>query len=196
MRVSLSAVTGRDGAAIGVPAATVDTVGAFEFGVVAPGRYRMSASVPGSTATSGWQLRSATSGGRDALDTPLEVGSAAMRDVVVTFTDRPADLSGRIQDAKGQPAPEYFVIVFASDKTFWTPQSRWIQANRPSSDGRFTFPNLPPGNYNLAAVTDVEQGEWFDPSFLAQLAPASIGLVIADGEKKVQDIQVAAAGPP
>jgi uncharacterized protein (DUF2141 family) len=114
-----------------------------------------------------------------------------MRDLVVTFTDRPADLSGRIQDAKGRPTPEYFVIVFASDKTFWTPQSRWIQAKRPASDGRFTFANLPPGTYNLAAVTDVEQGEWFDPSFLAQLASASIKLVIAEGEKKTQDIQVA-----
>ena len=192
VRVALSAVIGRGQAAIGVAPATVDASGAFDFAGVAPGRYRLSASVPGSGPTTGWQVRSAMVAGSDALDTPLEIGSAPVSDIVVTFTDRPADLSGRIQDAKGQPAPEYFVIVFASDKKFWTPQSRWIQAKRPASDGRFTFPNLPPGTYNLAAVTDVEQGEWFDPSFLAQLAPASITLTIVEGEKKIQDIQVAA----
>jgi protocatechuate 3,4-dioxygenase beta subunit len=191
VRVSLSAVVGRGGAAIGVRPATVDASGTFTFEGVAPGRYRVSASVPGSTATRGWALRSAVIEGQDTLDSAFTVESSPVRDLTVTFTDRPAELDGRMLDAANQPAPEYFVIVFASDSGFWTPQSRRIQAKRPSSDGRFNFRNLPPGSYNVGAVTDVEPGEWFDPAFLAQLASSSIRIALAEGETKVQDVRVA-----
>ena len=121
---------------------------------------------------------------------PFDVTASDINGVVVTFTDRPADLSGTIQDANGQPAPEYFVVVFSADKTFWTAQSRRIQAKRPGSDGQFNFANLAPGDYLVGAVTDVEQGEWFDPAFLTQLAPAAIPVTIAEGERKRQDIRL------
>jgi hypothetical protein len=128
--------------------------------------------------------------GRDTLDVPFEVRAANVDGAVVTFTDQPAELSGVIQDPAGKPAPEYFVVVYARDRAFWTPQSRRIKAGRPGNDGRFIFRNLAPGEYLIAALTDVEQGEWFDPEFLARLLPASIPITIAEGEKKVQDIRV------
>jgi hypothetical protein len=147
--------------------------------------------VPGSTATSGWQPKSAFIDGRDAFDVPLDVGSTDVGGLVVTYTDRPTELAGTIQDAAGRPAPEYWVIVFPSDKTFWTPQSRRIQAKRPSNDGRFSFPNLPPGEYLIAAVTDVEQGEWYDAGFLSRIVPAALRVPLAEGEKKMQDLKIA-----
>ena len=116
-----------------------------------------------------------------------------MRDFVITFTDRPAELSGSMMDGDGRPAPEYFIVVFAADKAYWAPQSRRIQAKRPGTDGRFVFSNLPPGDYLVGAVTDVEPGEWYDPSFLAQLAPTAIKVAIGEGEKKRQDIRLGAA---
>ena len=189
-RVSLSAVVTGAGAVLGVPPATVDASGRFTFRGVTPGRYRITASVPGATPTTGWQQRSAVVEGRDTLDTPFEVRASDVADAVVTFTDRPAELSGVIQDQAGRPAPDHFVIVFARDKTFWTPQSRRIQSSRPGNDGRFIFRNLPPGEYQLAALTDVEQGEWFDPAFLTRLLPASVAITIGEGEKKVQDLGI------
>jgi hypothetical protein len=74
------------------------------------------------------------------------------------------------------------------------PQARRIQSSRPGTDGKFTFRNLPPGDYRLTAVTDVEPGEWFDPAFLEQLLNASIPVILREGEKKVQDIKVASGG--
>jgi uncharacterized protein (DUF2141 family) len=192
-RVSMSAVVARNGAAVGVPAATVDATGQFSFSGVAPGRYRLTASMPGSTTTTGWQVQTAMIDGRDALDVPVEVGSSPVTGITVTFTDRLSELNGRIADAAGRPAAEYFIILFSTDNGFWTPQSRRIQSKRPGSDGRFSFVNLPPGRYHLAAVTDVDQGQWFDPTFLAQLVPAAIGVTITAGEKTTQDIQIAAS---
>ena len=142
----------------------MDANGAFTFSGATPGRYRIFVSLGG-----GWQLRSAMAQGRDVADLPLEIANQDIRDVEVTFTDRPTEVSGDLLDAEGHPATEYFIIVFAADKTYWTPQSRRIQSARPASDGHFRVQNLPPGEYYIGAVTDVEQGEWYDPSFLTQL---------------------------
>ena len=190
IRVDLSAVATGNSATLGVPAATVAADGTFKFGGVTPGRYRLTASVPGSTPTSGWQLKHGFVNSQDTLDVPLDVRSADIGDAIVVFTDRPAQLSGRVQDASGQPAPEYFIIAFAADRAFWTPRSRRIQSVRPGSDGRFRMPNLPPGDYLIAAVTDVEDGRWFDPTFLQGLVPAATKISIADGEQKAQDFKV------
>ena len=67
---------------------------------------------------------------------------------------------------------------------------RRVAAQRPDTEGRFTFRTLPPGSYRMAAVTDVEQGEWFNPDFLAQLASGSIPITLAEGEKKTQNIRL------
>ena len=117
--------------------------------------------------------------------------SQDVRDVEVRFTDRPTEVSGDLLDAAGHPASEYLIIVFAADKTYWTPQSRRIQSTRPASDGHFRVQNLPPGEYYIGAVTDVEQGEWYDPSFLAQLLGSSQKITLAEGEKKVQSLKIA-----
>jgi hypothetical protein len=112
--------------------------------------------------------------------------------VVLTFTDRPSELTGLVQDASGQPATDYSIIVFAADRAFWTAQSRRIKSARPDQEGKYTLRNLPAGDYLLVAVIDVEQDEWFDPSYLQRVAPAAIRVAISDGEKKVQDLRIAA----
>jgi protocatechuate 3,4-dioxygenase beta subunit len=187
-RISLAPDLTGGGAVLAVPSATVDKDGSFSFRGVTPGRYRISASMPAGLKDP-WQPRRADLNGRDVLDVAFDVRSDDVTGLVVTFTDRPAELSGTIQDPQGHPATEFSIIVFARDRTLWSPQSRRIRAVRAGSDGQFVFANLPPGEYGLAAVTDVEPNEWFDPAFLTQLEPASIAITIADGEKKVQDIR-------
>lgn len=191
-----------------VPPADVDAAGRFRLAGVPPGRYAITATAPAgqggpaggrgagrgfAAAGSGtWVLKSAVVNGIDALDLPLEIGpNADVTTAVLTFTDRVQTLSGTIQDAGGRPTADFTIIVFPSDRRFWLPQSRRIASARPGTDGRFTFRGLPPGDYRLTAVTDVEPGEWFDPALLAELMPVSIGISLAEGESKVQDIKLA-----
>jgi hypothetical protein len=161
-----------------------DESGVIKYESVIPAAYRVQ-----TTAPRGWMLKSATINGVDASDIPVDVTSAG-GEVVVTFTDRVTELSGNLQSASGSPAPGYTVIVFAADKKFWRAGSRRIASVRPASDGRFVSTGLPPGDYRIAAVTDVRQGEWFDPVFLEQLVPASVPVTISDGQKTVQNIQI------
>jgi protocatechuate 3,4-dioxygenase beta subunit len=176
------------GVDVGAPVpAAIYTAGRFTLRGVIPGRYRISVTgLPG-----GWMLKSAVFGGRDALDTMLEVRTGdELNGGILTFTTKSTELSGTLQDQSGKPIADYTIVVFPSDRRFWTPMSRRIQAMRPSSDGRFTFRNLPAGDYRLIAVVDPEPGEWYDPAFLEQLVGATMPLTLGDGEKKTQDVRV------
>lgn len=186
--LGLGLIPTRDGAALGVPTARVDPSGAFSFTGVPPGRYRL---VHATGAIAPWMLTSAISRGRDVLDVWLDVRAGVdVTDLAVAFSDRPSEVEGRLETAAGRAAPEYFIIAFASDRSFWTPLSRRVVQVRPGSDGRYALRGLPAGEYFIAALTDVEPGEWYDPVFLSELVPAAVRIVVRDGERTMQDLRI------
>jgi len=167
--------------------AAVDATGRFTIKGVPPGRYRLT--VMGGMP-SGHSLASAMFAGQDILDIPLEMtGAPGPADGLVTLTTKTTELTGTIQDAAGQPASGVTVIVFPSDERFWTPESRRIQGVRPATDGRYQVRNLPPGDYRLVVVSDVEPGRWFDPAFLRQLGGFAM-VTLGNGGRVVQDFRV------
>jgi len=175
------------------PSGTVsDKTGRFEITGVIPGNYRLSVSLPGLGRPGNWFLRSVVVNGQETLDAPLTIRpNEAIRDAAVVISDRPAQLSGSVQNAAGGAPNEFTVILFPQNNAFWTPQSRRIFAVRPSADGAFSFTGLVSGDYLLAAIDNVEPGEWFDPALLQRLVPAALTIAIAEGEQKVQDIRLA-----
>jgi hypothetical protein len=169
-------------------AGTVDASGRFTIPSVVPGVYRLTASGAGQ----GWVLESSVVDGQDSLDFPFEVKpGGAPGGAVITFTDRQSQLAGTLTDQRGQAATGYTLVLYPGDERFWAPQSRRIRSARPDTSGQYTFGNVPPGEYKLAALQDVEPGAWFDPAFLQQLEGASIAVRIREGEKKAQNVQVA-----
>jgi hypothetical protein len=185
IRVSL-VVKRTSAPSLGLPAGMTDATGAFTFTGVAPGSYHLAA-----TGAPGWQMKSASGGGQEALDGFIDVGGSDITDATVTFTDKSTEVSGALVDAAGRPAPDYTIIIFPADQKFWEPLARRIQSTKPASDGHFRVANLPPGDYRIAAVTDVEQGEWYSPSFLAELVGASRAFTLAEGQKIVEDLRIA-----
>jgi protocatechuate 3,4-dioxygenase beta subunit len=166
----------------------VDASGRFTISGVAPGKYRVTASSPGQ----GWTLASSVISGQDTLDFPAEVRpDQGLSGAVLTFTDHQSELTGTLVDEKGQPAPDYTIVVYPADRTFWTPGSRRIASQRPGTDGRFTFRNLPPGEYRIAPVLDPEPGSWYDPAFLQQLDNTALRVPLGIGEQKVQNLRIA-----
>ncbi len=171
---------------LGNLAATVDAGGRFTVNGVIPGRYRVSAS-----GAQGWSVKSAIANGVDVLDFPFDIAAGeSTPNVTIQFGDRNTDLKGVLTDATGAPSSDYSVVIFPDDQRYWVPFARRMRSTRPATDGRFAFVGLPPGEYRMAAVTDVETGEWLDPEFLRQLLPASISVRLADGQQVTQDIRV------
>lgn len=173
----------------------LDAGGSFVVPGITPGRYRLVASFPGSDRPGNWHLRSAVVNGQDTLDIPFTVQpSQSITGATITFADRAAALTGTVHNAAGGAPNEFTVVIFSADQVHWLPRARRIHGTRPSSDGAYAFRNLPAGDYYLAAIDDVEPGEWFDPAFLQRLIPSAMKLAIGEGEQKAQDIRLGGGG--
>jgi hypothetical protein len=188
VRVAVAATAGPPNSVI---SATPSASGEFTVAGIKPGRYRLDASLGLPSIETGWYLKSATVVDQEVLDTLLQARPGqATTGLAMTLTDRPTELSGTMTDATNSPAPEYFIIAFSTHSGYWTPASRRVMQTRPSTDGSFVFRNLPPGDYGLAAVTDVQEDEWYDPLFLGQLVDGAIKVTIGEHAKVRQDIRL------
>jgi uncharacterized protein (DUF2141 family) len=158
-------------------------------GPVVPGRYQLQFSgIP-----AGWYPKSAIARGQDAFDAPVTVGpNDRLMEFVVTFTDKPTELTGSLVDSTGRPASEYFVVVFSTDRRFWTQPSRRVLQIRPGSDGAFSVKGLPAGDYFVSALTDIEPGEPLTAEFLDAVLAASpaVQITMRDGQRTVQPLKI------
>jgi hypothetical protein len=175
----------------------IEPDGRFTVKGIAPGRYRLNtpmsmmvmAGLP--SGTGGWSLKGAMADGRDISDSPIEIRAGVdVPDVVVTFTDQPSELNGTVIDGAGRPTPDFPIIVFSTDRSYWTLGSRRVQTARPASDGKYKVTGLPAGEYFVSAVTGVDRTEVYDPVFLGQLVGAAFKITIKDGEKRTQDLKL------
>jgi hypothetical protein len=174
---------------LNVAPAPIAADGTFAIQGIAPFDYRLRVTLS-EPLRGKWFLRSAMAGGRDVADAPLEIRDRPIDDVVITFSDRPTGVRGTLTAGDGSPVSDYFVVVLPRDRALWRPETRRIQSARPATDGRFSIQDLPAGEYLLAALTDVEPEDLKNTSFLEQLAAASIGVVVKEGEVVVQDVRI------
>jgi hypothetical protein len=168
----------------------VDAEGRFTFAGVTPDTYRFVTTWNDPAARVKWSIKASVANGREAFEAPLRVSANETVDWTVTFTDRPTSLAGVFQDRGGRAATEYYILVFSADRKHWTPGSRRIRTTRPSTDGAFSIKGLPAGEYFLAALADLETGEWNDPTLLEQLVPSSAKVTLRDGETTTQDFRI------
>jgi hypothetical protein len=184
--VALALIPLRQGPAPGVPSVRSQADGTFAFEGVPPGLYRLTPA-----GTTAFDMKSAVSRGVDVLDAWLDVRAGEdITDLVVTLPVRSTELTGRLETAAGAAAPDYYIVAFAADRRFWTSQSRRISQTRPANDGRFSVKGLPAGEYLVAALTDIEPGEWFEPAFLEQLIATAVRVTIRDGATTTQDLRI------
>lgn len=139
----------------------------------------------------GWMLKSVTIGGREVIDTPIELRSGQnLSGVVFTFTDRLTEVNGTITDDRNTPVTDYTILAFPTDEQLWSAQSRHIMTTRPDQNGKYQLRGLPAGEYYVVSVDPTEQGEWFEPAYLAAHRGAATRLSLAEGDVKAQDFKL------
>jgi Carboxypeptidase regulatory-like domain len=144
--------------------------------------------------SSPWTLKGVYVSGRDVSDVPLEVrNNQSTTGVSIVLTDRPTEITGTVVDSQNLAAPDAWVIAFAVDPGTWRPQTRQVQASRADSSGVFHFRGLPPGDYHLVALDDVEQGAWYDPSFLEKVRSSAVRVSVNEGEVRSQPLKLASS---
>ncbi|HEX5071049.1 MAG TPA: carboxypeptidase-like regulatory domain-containing protein [Vicinamibacterales bacterium] len=171
--------------------AAIAADGTFEISGVVPDTYRLSVNTGGLSGAGPWTLRSAVigDGEKDLADQPFEV-TQPMAGLTVTLTDAPAELSGVITDGAGRPGPQLYVFAFPQDKSLWLPNARRVMSARSTDTGAYRLAGLPPGEYYVCALTELDTALQTDPTYLEQLIPASFKITLGEGEKKRQDLAI------
>lgn len=124
---------------------------------------------PGPT---GWAIKSVTLAGRDHTHTALDTtADADVGGLVVTLTNRGAELTGRVPSAPGRPNQPAVVVVFPVEEAQWTAvglRPPRIRATAVANDGTFSFDTLPAGDYYVVAVGGADTRVWQRESFFSR----------------------------
>jgi hypothetical protein len=168
----------RSGARIGTIPVSPEARFAFEAQVSGTGVIR-------SRAGGGWILKRVLLDGADVTDRLLDFGTAYEgKPLEVVLTQRKGEVSGIVQNDRGQSVSDYRVVVFPEDEKQWTPFSRSFAGGGPDQQGRFTIRNLPPARYMVAAVESIEPGDDRNPEVLQRLRGTAAAIELAEGESR------------
>ncbi len=187
---TFESVDGRPAAGMTVNRGLVDGSGQFSSYELVPGRYYLRVASP----PPGWTLKSAILDGRDISNVPLTV-DRAINGVVITFTNRPGELSGRVQNAAGAADVTATVLIFPADSTSWVDYGsnpRRLRVIRADRDGMFQSVGLPGGDYLIAAIPDEAAAGALDARVLQTLAPLATSITLTDGEKRSLSLKTVA----
>ena len=168
----------------------VDAEGRFAVWNLVPGRYLLRATVP-----HGWSLENAMVGRQDITEVPLDL-TGDLAGIVVTLTDRRTEILGVVRTAQGQEESDAAVLVFSTDRRFWTdagpgPYPRRIRTVQATHRGSYSVAGLPPGEYFIAAVPseDVPFMGLYDADLLGRLAPDATRVRLQNGVPFTQDLR-------
>lgn len=143
----------------------------------------------------GWFVQSITVSGKDITDRAFDL-QADTTSLVVTYTNRPAKVSGTVTDASGNASLAAVVLAFPVDQRRWSGYGmspRILKSALTTRTGIYTFEHLPPGDYNVIAIDAAEMDDWKDPARLEALAGEASRLTVAAGDtSKTLDLRLKA----
>jgi hypothetical protein len=148
----------------------------FSFPDVPRGRYRLELTAPANVVKP--RIASQIVAGQETIDTGLQIAGGEQLDIDVRVTMTEARVAGAVRDRAGRPITRGYVVLFAREPAAWTPPSRRVFGVRPDQNGRYAFPDVPPGDYLLTTLSDIEPGEWFNPELLGRLVATAARLTI------------------
>jgi hypothetical protein len=99
-------------------------------------------------------------------------------------------LTGQLEVAAGRPAIDLTVLAFSTNRDWWRAPFRRIRTARPDTKGEYRFPDLPPGEYYVVALTDLAPDDWRDPMFLEGAASQALRVTIASGQATILHLRV------
>jgi len=188
-RMTIS-VTPADGSASFVTTTSrANSSGQFNTVGYTPGRYTISAS----GSVSGWYLKGATLGGKNLDEEGLDLGSADVGGVTITFTDRTQSINGTVRDPAVLKDMAATIIIFPAN--FSAMFERGLTGRRTRSltvggAGAFQTSGLAAGEYLIAAVNPEHVSDVRDKAFYEALARIATRFTLSVGETKSLDLTV------
>lgn len=164
------------------PAFSVTGDGRFSIENCDPGRYAFAVPVLDAPGTS-WTAASITANGKDLLAQPFDLESD-LADVVITLTDRPAEIAGTVRTAEEPVDAVAFPADYraASDAGVFRLRTATVAV----SSGRFVIRALPAGSYLVAAIPHSDASVW--TRHAAAIASQATPVALTEGGRITVDL--------
>lgn len=164
---------------VGSPQALVAESGKFQLARVRSGRYWVN--VRG-LPEDGY-LRSVRLGSQELSPPILEVRMGGLIRLEIGVNLLGGKISGRVQTSDGNPAPSAAVALIPENRSL-TP----IQVAYSFGDGSYVLGGLPPGDYQVVALQDLEPGREQEPDFLTVFGARARRAQVPDGGTVMIDL--------
>jgi hypothetical protein len=164
-----------------------DAGGQFSSYQLPVGRYYLRVN----NSPAGWTLKAAMLDGRDISNVPLSLDHD-VSGVVITFTDQPSELNGRVQSTSGVRDAAATVLIFPADSASWVDYGdnpRRLRSVRADKDGAYRTVGLAAGDYLVVAIPDESAPDWQDPITLQKLVRLATLMRLADGETRSLELK-------
>ncbi len=179
-------------AGVGPQRAALDERAEFKSPGFPGGRYWLSMLTQVPAGGGQWLPRSITASGRDVLNTPLDLGAGDVSDVVITLTNKLAQVAGTVRIDGGTVSKTATVVLIPATyrvgrETAPARRPRQVQA---SDLGAYSFASLVPGDYLIAAVDDQEASDMSDDTYLSGLLRVATRVTLADLDRRTLDVTI------
>ena len=138
-----------------------------------------------------WMIASVAHGQTDITDKAISV-TEDLDGVVITLTNRGAKIRGTVVDDQAHAVKDCSVVVFAEDAALGPPTTtRYLRALRANESGGFAADKMPAGNYMVAALPLLDEGDEADPELLEQLRSVAVRVSLRWGDTKEVPLKLA-----
>jgi hypothetical protein len=158
--------------------------GSFAFTNVSAGRYSLDiAGMP-----KGFYLKSVRLGAQNGMEDELDLTQAPEQPIEIVLSASPGAMEGLVKGANGAPASGVTVVLVPqSAKRRERPD--WYRTAATGAGGQFAMADVRPGDYQLFAWEDVEDGAWMDPFFLKPLEAGGAPVTIREGASEKVELK-------
>jgi hypothetical protein len=154
-----------------------------------PGRYFVDARKP----NVGWYIDAILIDGQDWYDKAIVLRDRDLTDVVVVVTDEPPTLSGVVASSGVTPNSTPWMVLFPASVDKWIDDGmleRVTWQGRAGPDGSFTFRNVRPGQFLVAALPAETAIDLQDPAFVRRIAAMATPVTIRRGANSAPALKV------
>jgi hypothetical protein len=178
-----------DGAPASIPniyggrPANVDAAGSFRLDNVKQAEYRVA--VDG--LSPGLYVKEARYGANDALNRSFQFTSTESIVLDIVIAAGAAEIAGAITTERLEAAPGAQVVLIPER---FRDRVELFRSTVSDANGRFTIPNVVPGDYKLYAWEVLEPFAYFDPDVLQRDQPKAKNIHVAEFGNQTADIRV------
>jgi hypothetical protein len=151
--------------------------GRFVIGnVIAPLQYRVAINC----LKEGFYLKEARYGGEDVVGRAFHIAATEPRTLDIVFAPNAAAVEGVVTDDRLAPAPGSRAVLVPANRA----RIDLYRSEIVGRDGRFTFEDLPPGDYKVFAWDGIEDYAYFDADLMRQVEDRGETIHLLEGARQ------------